>query len=130
MLPKALVAASGKPIVLTLLSEGEMYGYQIIHRTQSISNGRITWTASKLYPLLHQLEYDGLVSATWRPSKSGPDRKYYQLTPKGEKALEAIKRDWKDVIRVSVTDGLSKRLKQIRSDLKCRKDDYFLEKRR
>ena len=100
MLPKALIAASYKPIVLSLLAEGEMYGYQIIHRTQLLSDGRITWTASKLYPLLHRMEHDGLVAAVWRSSDAGPDRKYYQLTERGHLSLEAAKRDWKDVISI------------------------------
>ena len=95
MLPKPLVAASLKPIMLSLLAEGDMYGYQIIHRVQELSGGQIQWATSKLYPLLHRLEHEALVEAYWQPSESGPKRKYYRLTPQGLKALEASKRDWK-----------------------------------
>jgi PadR family transcriptional regulator, regulatory protein PadR len=94
---KNLVAASVEPLLLTLLADGQMYGYEIIQQVHELSGGRIRWSASKLYPLLHHLENEGLVKARWYPSESGPDRKYYQLTPKGEAALEATKRDWLEV---------------------------------
>lgn len=94
MLPKQLVGASLKPIILTLLSGGEMYGYQIIRQVKALSDGQISWSASKLYPVLHQLENQGHIRAVWRPSVSGPDRKYYRLTDKGGRALESAKHDW------------------------------------
>jgi len=94
MLPKQLVGASLKPIILSLLSEGEMYGYQIIRRVKALSDGQISWSASKLYPVLHQLENQGHIRAVWRPSGTGPDRKYYRLTDKGNRALAKAKRDW------------------------------------
>ena len=49
-------------------------------------------------PLLHHLENEGLVEAKWYPSESGPDRKYYRLTRKGEAVLETTKQDWLDAI--------------------------------
>lgn len=91
---KSLVAASLEPLLLTLLSEGEVYGYELIQRAERLSGGKIRWTASKLYPLLHHLENEGLAEAAWYPSESGPDRKYYRLTRKGAAALETTKRDW------------------------------------
>jgi DNA-binding PadR family transcriptional regulator len=97
MFTKNLVAASLEPLLLTLLSEGEMYGYEIIQRVKELSSGKIRWTASKLYPLLHSLENDGLVEARWYPSESGPDRKYYRLTRNGAAALETTKREWLEV---------------------------------
>ena len=97
MLPKPLVAASLKPIMLSLLADGEMYGYEIIQRGRMVSEGQIQLSTSKLYPLLHRLEHEGLVDAFWRTSDSGPDRKYYRLTAKGHQALEAAKHDWQAV---------------------------------
>lgn len=94
---KNLVAASLKPLLLSLLDRGEMYGYEILQQVEDLSGGKIRWTASKLYPLLHQLENEGLVHATWYPSESGPDRKYYRLTRTGEGVLEQTKRDWLEV---------------------------------
>lgn len=97
MFPKRLVAASLEPLLLSLLDEGEMYGYEILQRVEELSGGKIRWTASKLYPLLHHLENEALIKATWYPSESGPDRKYYRLTAQGAAALEATKRDWLEV---------------------------------
>jgi PadR family transcriptional regulator, regulatory protein PadR len=92
-----LVAASLEPLLLSLLSEGEMYGYEILQRVESVSAGKLRWTASKLYPMLHDLEHRGLARARWIPSESGPDRKYYALTRKGAAALETARRDWLEI---------------------------------
>lgn len=97
MLPKPLVAASFEPLVLALLARGETYGYELIQQIEELSDGRIVWSANRLYPLLHDLENRGLVSATWRDEAPGPNRKYYRLTPKGERAMVQAKRDWLDV---------------------------------
>ncbi|HMB92409.1 MAG TPA: PadR family transcriptional regulator [Rhodothermales bacterium] len=97
MIPKALVAASIKPFILSVLAEGESYGYAIIQRVKMITGGRIEWTTSTLYPVLHSLENKGLLESRWQTSAEGPRRKYYQLTAKGEKALAREKQQWLDV---------------------------------
>lgn len=97
MFSKRLLAASLEPLMLSLLADGPKYGYEIIQRARRISNDQIRWSNSKLYPLLHRLECDGLVEAFWQPSDSGPDRKYYRLTPKGFKALAATKKEWRSM---------------------------------
>lgn len=97
MIPKALVAASIKPFILSILAERPNYGYAIIQRVKAITGGRIEWTTSTLYPVLHSLENKGLLKSEWRASEEGPRRKYYQLTPKGEKALAREKQQWLDV---------------------------------
>jgi DNA-binding PadR family transcriptional regulator len=65
MLPKALVAASLRPIILSIVSDGETYGYDIIHRIHTLSDGKIQWTAGTLYPVLHRLETQGLIESIW-----------------------------------------------------------------
>lgn len=97
MLPKALVAASLRPIILTLLDEHAMYGYEITQRVRALSGGKLNWPASKLYPLLHDLENKRLVEAFWRPSEAGPKRKYYGLTAKGRRVLAREKQAWMDL---------------------------------
>ena len=94
MFSRPLVGASLKPLLLSILAEGEAYGYQIIHRVQQLSAGQITWTTGTLYPLLHRLENEGLVTSVWREAEAAPRRKYYALTPKGERALAAEKQQW------------------------------------
>jgi len=97
MLPKPLLAASFEPLVLALLGRGETYGYEIIQHIQDLSDGRVVWTANRLYPPLHDLENRSLVASTWRKAGPGPGRKYYRLTPKGERALAKAKADWLDM---------------------------------
>ncbi len=97
VLPKTLTAAAIRPIVLATLAGGEAYGYQLSQRIEWISGGAIEWNAGTLYPVLHRLETENLIKAVWRPSDSGPRRKYYQLTMMGKKAVDAEKAQWMTV---------------------------------
>ncbi|MBM3907333.1 MAG: helix-turn-helix transcriptional regulator [Gemmatimonadetes bacterium] len=94
---KDLVAASATPLVLAILAEGESYGYAILKRVSELSGGELQWTDGMLYPVLHRLERDGLVKASWGESESGRRRKYYQLTKAGTAELEAQKKQWQIV---------------------------------
>ena len=80
---KDLVAASATPLVLSILSEGESYGYAIIKRVDELSGGELQWTDGMLYPVLHRLERNGYVEASWGRSETGRRRKYYRLTDEG-----------------------------------------------
>ena len=97
MIPKSLVAASFKPFVLSVLAEGESYGYEIIQRIHAMSHGKIKWATSTLYPVLHSLENQGLLASNWRAVEDAPRRKYYCLTAKGHRALSIEKEHWMDV---------------------------------
>ena len=97
MIPKALVAASIKPFVLTILAEGDNYGYAIIQRVKKLTREQIKWTTSTLYPVLHSLENKGFLESYWQSSEGGPRRKYYHLTAKGHSVLQVEKQQWLDV---------------------------------
>jgi PadR family transcriptional regulator, regulatory protein PadR len=97
MISKALVAASTKPMILSILVRGEDYGYQIIQRVKDISGGALEWSDNMLYPVLHRLENDGFVVSRWRISDGGRLRKYYRLTEKGRAELETERSQWLDV---------------------------------
>ncbi|MFT4546461.1 MAG: PadR family transcriptional regulator PadR [Verrucomicrobiales bacterium] len=94
MLPKDLVAASMRPLVLTLLSEREGYGYDLIQRMRAHSDAQLEWTEGTLYPVLHRLEKEGLVRAEWQRAETGRRRKYYFVTAAGSAALEIEKQNW------------------------------------
>lgn len=94
MLTRELAGASARPIILSILSSGESYGYAILQRIEDLSRGELSWDDSTLYPVLHRLENDGLLSSSWRLAENGRRRKYYQLTAKGREALETEKRQW------------------------------------
>jgi PadR family transcriptional regulator PadR len=94
---KDLVAASATPLVLSILSEGESYGYAIIKRVDELSGGELQWTDGMLYPVLHRLERNGYVEASWGKSETGRRRKYYQLTDEGSEELASQRQQWKVV---------------------------------
>jgi PadR family transcriptional regulator len=94
---KDLVAASATPLVLAVLAEGESYGYALIQRVGELSGGELQWAAGMLYPVLHRLERNGYIRASWRRSEAGRRRKYYRLTEEGRALLAALKRQWRVV---------------------------------
>ncbi len=103
MIAKALIAASTKPMILSILLNGENYGYQIIQSVKRISGGQLEWSDGMLYPVLHRLEKDGFIRSKWKISEEGRRRKYYIITDSGRAELEADIAQWN-----SVHDALSK----------------------
>ena len=93
-LTKDLVAASAVPLILSILEEGESYGYALIQRVRELSEGAIEWADGMLYPVLHRLEAQGYIEARWHTSEAGRQRKYYALKGHGRKALQAQKAQW------------------------------------
>lgn len=94
MLSKELVAASTVPLVLSVLTRGESYGYELIQSVRELSGGRIEWTEGMLYPVLHWMEDEGLIESEWREAETGRKRKYYRLCREGRKALQVEKQQW------------------------------------
>jgi DNA-binding PadR family transcriptional regulator len=82
------------PIILKLLAEREMYGYEIIQEVQERTNQALQWKEGTIYPWLHRLEGEGLISSSWSDPAKGRKRKYYKLTRKGEIALRDQVTEW------------------------------------
>jgi PadR family transcriptional regulator, regulatory protein PadR len=78
--------------VLALLRDEERYGFDLVRAVSSV-DGMVT-SEGTIYPLLSRLRRDGLVSSTWEESPSGPPRRYYRLTPQGQKALGEFMQEW------------------------------------
>jgi len=97
---KELVRGSLAPIILRLLNERPMYGYEMVKLVNSRSNGLLEWKEGSLYPTLHRLEADGLVRAQWqtppnsRGSASDRQRKYYAITRRGHSAMKERAAEW------------------------------------
>lgn len=89
-----LLKGSTSMILLSLLAEKEMYGYEITEKIQDLSEGYLTYKEGTLYPALKRLELSGLVESYWENSSDGPRRKYYRITKTGKKALGDQKREW------------------------------------
>ena len=81
-------------LVLALLKEREMYGYQIIEELERRSNQVFRLQEGTLYPLLHSLERDKLVTAREQETPGGRRRRYYRVTAAGLRALEEKKEEW------------------------------------
>jgi PadR family transcriptional regulator PadR len=99
MISKALMAASTAPIILSILSTGEDYGYNIIHRVKEASGGSLNWSDGMLYPVLQRMEKEGLIHSRWTISEEGRHRKYYMITDKGRKELESEMIQWRSVYK-------------------------------
>lgn len=94
MLSKELIAASTVPLVLSVLAEGESYGYALIQRVRELSENQINWTEGMLYPVLHWMAKEKLIEAEWKEAENGRKRKYYRIRKEGRKALNTEKQRW------------------------------------
>ncbi len=82
-----LLKGTLQTIILKLLSdEGRMYGYEITQKVKSLSDGSLVLTEGALYPTLHRLEAEGLLT-TEKVALGKRVRKYYQLTTQGNETV-------------------------------------------
>lgn len=105
---KSLVSGSMTMLILKLLSEKDMYGYEMIDTLRQKSQNVFELKAGTLYPLLHSLEEKGLLRV-YEQEFSGKVRKYYCLTKLGQQLLEKKKQEWNEystaVARVLALEG-------------------------
>lgn len=97
VLSKDLVAASATPLILSILSRGESYGYAIIKEVHRLSQGQMNWTDGMLYPVLHRLEKQQLIESENRRAENGRLRKYYRIKEPGRAVLDEYKQQWTTV---------------------------------
>ncbi len=91
---KELIKGTLRVIVLKLLAEHHrMYGYEMTQRVKEITHDQINLTFGALYPTLHKLEAEGLVTTT-TTTVDGRPRKYYSLTNSGQTSAEVEVRDY------------------------------------
>ena len=91
---KDLTRSMAEPVVLSLVAERPMYGYEIIKLVNTRTNGAFEWKEGTLYPCLHRLEGVGLLKGVWRLSDGGRQRKYYTLTRRGSALLRNKVTEW------------------------------------
>lgn len=96
---RELMRGAGPVAVLKLLETEPKYGYELLTSIKERSGGILAMGQSTLYPLLYNLEAQGLVRAKWRDAPSGRRRKYYSLTPKGKRRLSTDTAQWIAVVR-------------------------------
>jgi PadR family transcriptional regulator PadR len=81
--------------VLAVISKEPVYGYELSKKLQFV--GLPDVSEGTVYPVLLRLQKNDLIYGEMRPSESGPNRKYYSLTPKGIQALEIITNEWQQL---------------------------------
>lgn len=108
-LSKELVAASTIPLVLSLLEQGDGYGYALIKRIRELSGERIAWSDGMLYPVLRRLEAQGLITSFWDGAAGGRRRRFYRIEAAGRQELARQLEQWSLVS--SVFDRLRKEAK-------------------
>ena len=89
-----LITSSTDSLLLCLLAEQPMYGYQIIKELKGRSQGYFNFKEGTLYPALHRLETAGFITGKWQLLPNGQQRKYYHLTEKGHLIMVEKKDQW------------------------------------
>ena len=80
-------------LILEVVSAGQTYGYEITQQVFGLSDGYFKLKEGSLYPALHRMEREKLLSSSWKEA-DGRRRKYYRLTPAGKKELVAKREQW------------------------------------
>jgi PadR family transcriptional regulator PadR len=81
--------------ILSIVSREDAYASDIIGK---LKDARLIVVEGTLYPLLTRLKNEGLLSYRWEESTQGPPRKYYKITEAGQKSLEEMTADWREMV--------------------------------
>ncbi len=98
---KSLISGNTAMLLLRLLEEKDMYGYEMIETLERRSNQVFQLKAGTLYPLLHSLEEKNCLRA-YEKEAGGKTRRYYSLTRDGKRLLKEKKKEWE-----AYTDAVS-----------------------
>lgn len=102
---RTLVSGSLSMLILRLLSEKDMYGYEMIDTLRKRSENVFELKAGTLYPLLHSLEEKNFLTC-YEQEFSGKVRKYYHITKEGLRFLEKKRNEWEQYTK-AVTNVLA-----------------------
>lgn len=95
---KNLITGSTTMLILKLLDSRDMYGYQMIEELAKKSDDTFSLKAGTLYPLLHNLEDQGMLNSYEKNADSGRVRKYYSITKKGRGMLKEKEEEWRSYV--------------------------------
>lgn len=107
---KELIKGSTVILILSLLEQKEMYGYEMIKEMDVKSNSIFIFKEGTLYPILHTLEDEKLLEAYWAEGEGNRKRKYYKITSKGILYLKDKKLEWttfKNAVDKVIWEGFS-----------------------
>jgi PadR family transcriptional regulator PadR len=96
---KELLKGAADTLVLSAFADGEKYGYQVVKELERRSEGFFSFKEGTLYPILHRLEKQGLLSGRWQTMPNGSERRYYALTARGRYALSDKLNEWNSFVQ-------------------------------
>ncbi|MDD5288267.1 MAG: PadR family transcriptional regulator [Dehalococcoidales bacterium] len=95
---RELIKGSIDSLLLCLIGQQPMYGYQIIKELEDKSQGYFKYKEGTLYPALHRMEKAGLLAGKWEATSGGRQRRYYHITGKGSSILAERRVQWLDFL--------------------------------
>ena len=98
ILDRELKKGSAELLILSLVQDRPRHGYDIGHLIELRSGGVLHFNVASLYPLLYRLEKRGWIRGRWVEKSGQRRRRYYRLTPAGEKILAAQQSTWRDFV--------------------------------
>lgn len=98
MFNRELVKGSTSLLLLQLLGERDMYGYELVKELEKRSGNELSVKEGTLYPALHKLEKQEYIEFYWQEQEKGPARKYYRITEAGKDMLLEKTREWNDFV--------------------------------
>lgn len=81
--------------IMSIIANEEVYPSDIINR---LKEAELIVVEGTLYPLLSRLKNSGFLSYSWKESPSGPPRKYFVITPDGQKVLDEMNENWNQLV--------------------------------
>jgi PadR family transcriptional regulator PadR len=90
---KYIVGASASSIILSILNQGDSYGYEMIQKVKEFTNGEVEWHEVGIFPVLKKLENEGMIKSYWKIAGQR-QRKYYTIQEEGVKQLKTNKYEW------------------------------------
>src|ERR1700760_3327249 len=81
-------------LIMRVVALGPIHGYAIAQRIQQMSRDTLQVQQGSLYPALHRLEYKKFLASRWKPSETGREAKFYELTAKGRTHLKNETKNW------------------------------------
>lgn len=94
----ALVQGTLDMLILSRLAQGPMHGFGIAEHVHEISGDVLRVEEGSLYPALHRLETQGLITSEWGSSENNRRARFYRLTPKGRKQVSVEISNWRRLV--------------------------------
>jgi PadR family transcriptional regulator PadR len=105
-----LTKSLNETLILSILVNEKLHGYQLALEIEKKSDGLFKFNHGTLYPILHKLEKQGLISGSWKQEGPKRKRKYYKITGKGRKHINAQRLEWEEIYKLlfNILGGIEK----------------------